>query len=239
MPDDINLARSAPLPCRNCPARSRGICAALSTEQLTRLCRHSRRVRKGAGERVTTTGEFDSGFYANVRTGVVKLTRLLADGRQQVVGLQFPADLIGLPCGGTDLACAEAVSPVELCLIRASAVEAMIRDNGGFAQRIVAHALRDLDDARSRMLTLGRRSALERVALFLDFIASQAGEESRPATDGFCLPLGRRDMADFLGLTIETVSRQITRLKTEGVIHVGHHRHVTVLDAARLRRACG
>lgn len=238
MQDDKALPRCPPLACQRCPARSQGICAALTTEQLTTLCGHSRRVRREAGERLTTD-EIDAGFYANIRTGVVKLTRHLRDGRQQVVGLQFAADHLGRRSRETDSASAEAVSPVELCLIRATAVEAMIHDNGAFAERIVSHALRELDEAHGRMLTLGRRSARERVAWFLEFIASRISGNNHPGPDGFCVPLSRSDMADYLGLTVETVSRQITRLRLEKVIEVTNYRHVTIIDADRLRKACG
>jgi CRP/FNR family transcriptional regulator len=98
--------------------------------------------------------------------------------------------------------------------------------------------LRELDEARDWMVTLGRKTAAEKVASFLYLIASHT-EPAETAEMVFDLPLTRADIGDFLGLTIETVSRQMSRLKADGIIEISQYRHVSVPDMARLRLRCG
>jgi len=100
-------------------------------------------------------------------------------------------------------------------------------------------ALRELDEARDWMVTLGRKSASEKVASFLYLIATHIDPTVEQPETSFDLPLSRADIADFLGLTIETVSRQISKLKADNVIEILNYRHVTVPDLARLRLRCG
>ena len=172
--------------------------------------------------------------------GVVKLTKGLEDGRQQVVGLQFAPDFLGRLFARESTVNAEAASDVELCVVPKSALEAMIAETPALEHRLMQQTLRELDDARDWMVTLGRKTAGEKVASFLLLIALHADPErdaNAPVT--FELPLSRSDIADFLGLTIETVSRQITKLKAEGVIRLEGLRGVEVPDVERLREMAG
>jgi CRP/FNR family transcriptional regulator len=121
-----------------------------------------------------------------------------------------------------------------------SSLEALVERNPVLQQRILRQALRELDEAREWMVTLGRKTAAERVASFLHLIAEHAqAPHGRSGPTSFDLPLSRGDIADFLGLTIETVSRQMTKLRQEGVIRIVNLRHIEVADLARLRRRCG
>ncbi|TIS46128.1 MAG: winged helix-turn-helix transcriptional regulator, partial [Mesorhizobium sp.] len=99
----------------------------------------------------------------------------------------------------------------------------------------------ELDEARGWMVTLGRKTAAEKVASFLLMIARNIDPAVDPTVKSasFDLPLTRADIADFLGLTIETVSRQLTRLRTDGVIRIENNRHVTVENMSRLEQRCG
>ena len=108
----------------------------------------------------------------------------------------------------------------------------MIARSPELEHRLHEQALRELDEAREWMLTLGRKSAAEKVASFLLMIACTTIPRPRPEAEPFELPLKRADIADFLGLTIETVSRQITKLRKAGVIHLENNRSVTVPDLA-------
>ncbi|MBD8065397.1 Crp/Fnr family transcriptional regulator [Devosia sp. PTR5] len=227
-----------PVLCQSCEARHQGICGALRPEQLQQLSKATRRVHRGEGEELIADAmPIDS--YANVLRGVVKLTKVLEDGRQQVVGLQFAPDLLGRPFASESRVTAEAASDVDLCVIPRPALESMLKDSAPLEHRVMMQALRELDEARDWMVTLGRKTAAEKVASFLYLIASHIDPTEEGAATTFDLPLSRSDIGDFLGLTIETVSRQISKLKADGVIEIVSYRHVTVPDLARLRVRCG
>jgi len=227
-----------PVLCQSCQARHQGICGALTEQQLAALSRSTKRSRRDAGEELIGDA-MPISSYANVLRGVIKLSKVLEDGRQQVVGLQFAPDLLGRPFAAESRVSAEAASEVEVCLIPKPALEALMKESAPLEHRVMMQALRELDEARDWMVTLGRKTASEKVASFLFLIASHIDPtDSQPATS-FELPLSRADIADFLGLTIETVSRQITKLKADNVIEIVNYRQVTVPDLARLRLRCG
>ncbi|HWJ89419.1 MAG TPA: Crp/Fnr family transcriptional regulator [Pelagibacterium sp.] len=234
-----------PILCRSCEVRHHGLCGALDSEQLLALSRHTRIVRREAGSELIAD-DSDVTTYANIMHGVVKLTKMLEDGRQQVVGLQFAPDFLGRIFGSQNTLSAEAASDVDLCRIPRAALEAMLEDNPALERRLLEQALRELDNARDWMVTLGRKTAGEKVASFLHLIATHinpVAETGRKSGDHegaqFDLPLSRSDIADFLGLTIETVSRQLTKLRKEGVITVVNNRTFIIPDLARLEKYCG
>jgi CRP/FNR family transcriptional regulator len=117
----------------------------------------------------------------------------------------------------------------------------MIHESPGFERRLLRQALNELDEARDWMVTLGRKTAGEKVASFLVRIARNIDPEATAngASATFELPLTRADIADFLGLTIETVSRQLTKLRTEGVIGIENNRRVNVHNMERLEARSG
>ncbi len=224
-----------PALCRACEARHRGVCGALNVEQLVLLNKHSVRKKVEPGDELVAE-EQDISNYANVISGVVKLTKMLPDGRQQIVGLQFAPDFLGRPFSKASKHSAEAATEVELCAFSKSLIDRMIADSPDLEHKLLEQTLNELDEARDWMLTLGRKTAAEKVASFLHLIAVHIDPEAQDA-DGpisFDLPLTRADIADYLGLTIETVSRQLTKLRKDGVIQIESNRHVTVPDILRL-----
>lgn len=233
-----NDIRNSPTPvlCQSCQARHQGFCGALTSEQLLALSRHTRRVHHNAGDELLADAEPITS-YGNVLHGVVKLSKVLEDGRQQVVGLQFAPDLLGRLFASESRVTAEAASDVHLCLVPKAAMEALLRENPALEHRVMLQTLRELDEARDWMVTLGRKRAGEKVASFLYLIASHIDPTGEATI--FDLPLSRGDIADFLGLTIETVSRQMSKLKADGVVEIENYRHVSVPDLARLRVRCG
>jgi len=180
--------------------------------------------------------------YANVMRGVVKLSKMLEDGRQQVVGLQFAPDFLGRPFAEESAVTAEAASAVDTCNFPKLALETLITQNPGLERRLLQQTLKELDEARDWMLTLGRKTASEKVASFLYLIATHLDPTRNPAdivSAEFTLPVTRADIADFLGLTIETVSRQLTKLRSEKVIEVITNRQVSIPDLKKLHHRCG
>lgn len=223
-----------PVLCQACEARHRGVCGALTGNELQFLNTHSSRKEVQPGTELVADAESVS-QYSNILSGVVKLTKILSDGRQQIVGLQFAPDFLGRPFRTSSKINAEAATTVQLCTFPSTVIEKMIKDSPELEHRLLQQTLDELDEARGWMVTLGRKTAAEKVASFLYLIATHidpTAEETQSAS--FELPLTRADIADFLGLTIETVSRQITKLRKSGVIEVENNRHVTVPDLERL-----
>lgn len=230
-----------PVLCRSCEIRHKGMCGVLDAEQLLALSRHTRMVKHKSGEQLAGEEEPITS-YANVMRGVVKLTKVLEDGRQQVVGLQFAPDFMGRLFGQNNDVTAEAASEVKLCKVPRPALERLVAGNPQLEHRLMQQTLRELDEARDWMMTLGRKTAAEKVASFLYLIATHIDpdvDQAQKRSADFELPLTRADIADFLGLTIETVSRQMTKLRVAGVISITNSRHITVPDTVRLKGHCG
>jgi CRP/FNR family transcriptional regulator len=235
---DIHTS-GTPVLCASCEARHQGMCGALTPEQLLALSQYTRRVHRNAGDELLADAEPITA-YGNVLKGVVKLSKVLEDGRQQVVGLQFAPDLLGRLFAMESRVTAEAASDVDLCMVPKAALENLLKENPSLEHRVMLQTLRELDEAREWMVTLGRKTATEKVASFLYLIASHIDPtQNSDKVATFDLPLSRADIGDFLGLTIETVSRQMSKLKADGVIEIENYRHVSVPDMARLRVLCG
>jgi len=228
-----------PVLCRSCEARHRGICGALKPDELIEFARHTHKERHTHGdELIGDSSAIHS--YANIMRGVIKLSKVLEDGRQQVVGLQFAPDFLGRLFGRESVLAAEAASTVDLCVIPRPALERMLVTTPALEHRLMRQTLRELDEARDWMVTLGRKTAQEKVASFLYLIAMHADPAAEPADGvGFELPLTRADIADFLGLTVETVSRQLTKLRQLGVISISNNRTVEIPELEALQALCG
>ncbi len=236
--DNVNDG-NLPVLCQACSARSKGICGALSAVELEELSKVSRRRMVEAGD-IIYFDDDDVHQFANIVDGIVKLSKGMTDGRQQIVGLQFPPDFLGRPfCDKSHLS-AEAATDVELCVFPRKVMEKMLHQAPELEHRLFAQTLVQLDEARDWMVTLGRKTAAEKVASFLYLIATHAkapASQNQPVY--FLLPLTRADIADFLGLTIETVSRQITKLRKTGSIVVENNRRVMIADMGMLRLEAG
>ena len=228
-----------PLLCESCQARHRGVCGALEPEQLIALAKASHKHVVKEGEELIGDAERID-VYSNVLAGVVKLTKTLSDGRQQIVGLQFAPDFLGRPFREESSINAEAATDVSLCSFPKATMDRMMQEQPGLEHRLLQQALIELDDARDWMVTLGRKTAAEKVASFLVLIARNIDPSRGPEhAVSFDLPLTRADIADFLGLTIETVSRQLTRLRADNVIRIENNRQVIVDDIRRLEARAG
>lgn len=224
-----------PILCQSCEARHKGMCGALTPDQLIKLSRHTTKHIVESEQQIAYEGE-TTVRYSNVLRGVVKLSKLTADGRQQIIGLQFAPDFVGRPFSKENDVAVEAATEVKLCSFPKDVLEKLTTESPELEHRLHEQALKELSEARDWMLMLGRKSAAERIASFLYFIALHIEPESPRGTGShlFEIPLKRSDIADFLGLTIETVSRQITKLRQTGVIKIVNNRMVEIPDLKRL-----
>jgi CRP/FNR family transcriptional regulator len=228
--------------CRNCSVRDLAVCGAMNDDQITALNKIAHRRVIPAGHTIMSDQEPVS-FFANIISGTVKLTKTTADGRQQIVGLLFPPDFLGRAFSRHNLYFAEAATDVEICVFPNDRFEALVADYPELQHRLFAKTLDELDAAREWMLLLGRKTAEEKVASMLLILAARAKrmqcEDVASTAISFEVPLTRADLADHLGLTIETVSRQMTRLRAMRVITVVNSRLVTINDMPRLAALAG
>lgn len=178
-------------------------------------------------------------FVASVVQGVASLSKTLEDGRTQMVGLLLPSDFIGRPGRGRIDFDVTATTDVTLCCFARKPFEVMMATTPHVAQRLMELALDELDAARDWMLLLGRKTAREKIATFVAMLARRSRTEREVRQGVLDLPLTRDQIADYLGLTLETVSRQFSILKKEGVIDFHDRRHLTVLNRAALHKATG
>ncbi|MCE8514586.1 Crp/Fnr family transcriptional regulator [Ruegeria pomeroyi] len=227
--------------CDDCPIRHRAVCAHCDTDELEELEEIKYYRSFEAGQTVIWSGDQMS-FVGSVVSGIASLTQTMEDGRTQMVGLLLPSDFVGRP--GRDGAPYDVVATTDLvmCCFRKKPFEELMARTPHIAHRLLEMTLDELDAAREWMLVLGRKTAREKIASLLSIIARRDASLTKRGMSGpmvFDLPLTREAMADYLGLTLETVSRQISALKKDGVIHLEGKRHVTIPDMGRLMEEAG
>jgi CRP/FNR family transcriptional regulator, anaerobic regulatory protein len=198
------------------------------------------RRRYNVGQLIVGAGEREN-WLAIVLSGVITLTKAMADGRQQIVGLLFASDFLGRPFGTGSPYVAEAATPVELCCFERQYFENVMLNCPDVRQIFLERTLDELDFVREWLLLVGRKTAEERVASLVLLMAKRmcghaSDALSQPRTLRFSLPLSRTQIAECLGLRIETVCRQITRLQMAGIIESNNGRAITIHDIVKLER---
>ena len=174
--------------------------------------------------------------YFSVANGIIKLVKTLACGNQRIIALLHPPSFVGLSLCDHHAYAAEAVTDVELCSYQRGSFDLAMKENFGLTRAIFRIKLRELDSSRNLKFLLSRKCAYFRVAGFLLMIATCTSNRGAERTcTGLQLPLTRAEIADYLGLTLETVSRQFSRLKTARIIDLPLGRMVVVRDLALLR----
>lgn len=224
-------------PCDECAVRDHALCATLETEERTQFIRLGRQMTVRRGHTLMWEGD-ESMLVANVVEGALMLSTSMSDGREQIVGVVYPSDFIGRPFGSESPHNVTALTDSKVCVFSRSVFDGFAREHPGLEHRLLRRTLDELDRARKWMLLLGRKSAREKIATFLLDIsrrlAYSAADDDRPPLDRFALPLDRQQIANVLGLTIETVSRQLSELKRMNVLALPDRRSVEILDRPRL-----
>jgi CRP/FNR family transcriptional regulator len=216
--------------CTACAVRSFSTCGALDEADLAELERLARPVHLPPNEALFTAGEAAASVH-NITAGVARLYKLLPDGRRQVIGFALPGDFLGTTPSDRYRFSADAIGAVSVCRLPADVFLHFIGRRPNFLLRINEFAARELMLAQEQMLLLGRRTAEEKVVAFL------LGWRARLAHIGddrqtISLPMSRQDIADYLGLTIETVSRTLTRFEREKMLVIVKG-GVRLLDSTR------
>jgi len=209
------------------PSVTRGMCA---TPELDGLVRIGITVQAAPGQTIVLEGDPCSHCF-RVLTGAVRLYKGTADGRRQLIDFLVAGDCFGL-LGAHYTYGVEAITHSTLLKAPRASLAAAVRERPALADRLIELAAAELGRAHDQMLLLGRKNAQEKVASLLLELARRSGaDDAKPA---FRLPISRQEMADHLGLTIETVSRTITRLKDDGLIALPTPHDVELLHPADL-----
>ncbi len=226
-------ARNAP--CAACPVREQALCAALNDKEIGRLNEISVTRRYSAGETVINEGSAANSGY-NLISGHVKLYKLLSDGRRQITGFLVPGDFIGISASELYSYSAEAIDETVLCGFPRTGLDSLMQQIPGLLHRMLSIASDELMQAQEHALLLGRKTAAERVSTFLLSLARRHGDNARGGNGGLQIPLPmtRSDIADYLGLTTETVSRVLSELKRASIIRLPTRSSVEIVSAEAL-----
>ncbi len=204
--------------CDGCQVRMVSVCAALEADELQRLESLAQPACYPAKETLFIQGEQAEAVY-NITAGVVRLYKLLPDGRRQIVGFALPGDFLGLALRDTYGVSADAVEPVVACRFARGAYSTLVDDKPHLLRRLHDVATHELTLAQDQMLLLGRRTAEEKLVSFLLSLRERWSRlHGGRLSATVHLPMSRQDIADFLGLTIETVSRTFTKLAKDKTI---------------------
>lgn len=230
---DISAVR-----CQDCPIRHRAVCARCDTDELEKLNGMKTYRQFSAGDVILWRGE-PLEFVASLVSGAATLSKTMEDGRTQMVGLLLPSDFIGRP-GRTEIEFdVTATTEVTLCCFNRAPFEKLVEETPHVAQRLMELALDELDAAREWMLLLGRKTAREKIATFVEMLARRSHNAEQSIEETVTLYLTRDQIANYLGLTLETVSRHFSALKKEGVISFKDRHHIQVIDLPALQDATG
>lgn len=233
-------ARASPSACTHprcvtCDVRRVAVCVAVGPEHLARLAAIASEQALAAGQSLFEEGEPAEAVYV-VTAGMLKLYKLLSDGRRQILGFVVPGDFLGCAFGRLHVCSAEAVTAVELCRLRRMQFLSLLDDCPTLEKEIMQRTCTELAAAQEQMLVLGRKTATERVASFILRMA----DRRRPANDApLHLPMSRMDIADYLGLTMETVSRTFSSLRRTGAIDLLDTHLLAVPHRRRLEELAG
>ena len=223
--------------CDTCAIRNRAICAGLQDDEISLLNAIGRRRHLKAGERLLWEGD-EAVLVANVIEGVLKLSTQTVDGKEQILGLAYASDFLGRPFGKTTPYGVEALTDAHVCIFQRADFDRVAREHPGLQHKLLERTLSELDRTRRWMLLLGRMNAEQKLANFLLEMSvrrANVGCADVPGeADVWALPLSRQQIADVLGLTIETVSRQFTKMKKDGLIDLPSRREVAILEHAKL-----
>ncbi len=223
--------------CAMCHARRFAVCGALAEAELPSFAALSSHLRFAAGQTISEEGA-PADWVFSVVSGVIGLHKSLPDGRRQTTGFLFAGDVVGLPSRVVNTCAAEAITEVEVCRFSRARFEAYMDDHPALRARLLRMTADELSAAHEQMLLLGRKTARERVASFLLLLADRAASRQLPANP-VVLPMKRLAIADYLGLTIETVSRTVTNLARAGVIELVDTHTVRIASIFALRHAAG
>ncbi|WP_269513704.1 helix-turn-helix domain-containing protein [Brevundimonas subvibrioides] len=220
--------------CHICGARALSVCGAADDPDLQRLGDLAEVITLKSGAVLIREGE-PAPHVFNITGGSLRVYKLLPDGRRQITGFVFAGDFLGLAIGETYVFSAEAMEASTVCRFRKGPFRVLVANSPPLEHMLLHRTSHELAAAQNQMLLLGRKTAIERMASFL--LDLPGHDPTRPSAPGHVrLPMKRGEIADYLGLTIETVSRVLTRMKVKGLISIPSQHELIVERPERLRQ---
>lgn len=220
--------------CLHCDVRHLAVCSALSADEVQALERVTVSSEVANGATLARAGEDRLHVYT-LTTGALRLVRTLPDGRRLVSGFVLPGDYVGLSHSDTFRYDIEAIADSRVCRVAVAQMRDLRQRYPHLERKLLQRACQELDAAQDSALALGRMQPPEKLA---DFLLRLADRAARQHDNGnrVMLPMGRGDIADHLGLTMETVSRTLTKLRQQGLIALPHLNVVEILDRPALEQ---
>ncbi len=223
-----------PINCAKCASLNCSICADLAPGAKLELARIARVRTYRAGETILAESD-EAGFVGNVVSGVLRLQKTLHDGRQQIVGLMLPSDMFGRVFERTSHVAVEAATDATVCCYNRTTFEQLFTRFPELEHRMLAAISRELDAAQDWMLLLATQSVPERLATFLLILRKKAiGPAGTSSVAGVEIPISRRDLAAYLGTTVESISRAVQQIARAGIIRIDHPQRFEIVDLRRL-----
>jgi CRP/FNR family transcriptional regulator len=219
--------------CAQCLARRGTLCGSFDEATRARLLALARPEQQPAGRWLVQPGDSADAVFI-LRAGHAHVARLTQHGKRQILAFLFPGDFFAFTYEQHYAYGAWAATDVTLCRLARHQLEGLVTATPALEHRLRAQVTRQLDSVQELVFTLGRKTAVERVASFLWYLDYRQRKLGRPGPTTH-IPMSRTDIADFLGLTSESVSRALTRLRRDGLIRLPATDQVSIVDMPRLR----
>lgn len=219
--------------CRNCNQRAGTLCAILTCEELDLMDDIMTWVYIDPGQTIFTEGD-DLDNYYNIAEGVIRLVKILPDGRRAILDFLYKGDFLGLNAKGNYAYSAEAVTRVKLCLFPRLKLQALFKNIPKMESQLFGMFSKKLVTNQNRIIDLARKSPRERLAAFLLTLAEKNDLKTQDGV--LVLPLGHEDISDYLGLTIWTISRTLSGFAREGLIVVERRKRIRLKNEVELRK---
>lgn len=229
----MHIGGSSPLDCYLCQVKELSVCNVLTPDEKEGLARLGRTISLPAKATLFQQDEAAEMVF-NLTAGSVRLYKLLPDGRRQIVGFALPGDFLGLAMSERNVYSADTLSPITACQFSRAGFSEFLDEKPHLLRRLHSMASHELSLAQDQMVILGRRTAEEKIAAFLIGLRERWAKINGQ-TLHIPLPMTRLDIGDFLGLTVETVSRMLTKFAREKAIVIVPD-GVRLLDVARIER---
>jgi CRP/FNR family transcriptional regulator len=224
-------------PCAHCQVRHLAVCSVLTHEEMHALDAVASSQVLEPGAVLARQGDPRRHVFTVIR-GALRLARLSPDGRRQVAGFALPGDFVGLSGAPDYQHDVEALGETELCRFSLDSMQRLVEQFPHLRGKLLERACNELDMARDQMMALARKNPTERIADFLLKLSAQQVHAGGSGSPVF-LPMPRSDIADHLGLTVETVSRCLTGLRSKGLISLPETYRIEILDRAGLEAING
>ena len=223
-------------PCQGCEARGHAVCGILDCENLAQFKRLGSTMRLRAGETLFREGDPATRVFT-LTHGSLKLYKLLPDGRRHVVGFMYAGDFLGISVDDEHAFSAELLEDAQFCCFSRGRFDNFIADHPRMEHELYRMAAHELSAAQQQLVLLGRKTATERLASFLLLLADRADRLAGEETDVVDFPMSRADIADYLGLTKETVSRIFSAFRAGRLIRLQALNKVQILNRPALQQA--